>query len=352
VIRETLNYNIHDILTFQINRLKCRDLVKDINLPYSYFESEPVIDPDIVLNIGPFEPQNQDCNLVDYKWHIRKDYIFCSERIGRTAVDVEIIGLENGPTTINVNTNVRKIKQFLFPSVLAQYFILRPIIDFRLLFKGYLSIHAAGAGSEDGAFVFLGRGGTFKTTLTMDYIRKANYKFLGDDRVIVNNDKIYSYPMHIKLFDYRVNRMVTEQYSILDKPGYLFYERATSRNKKTDYVIDKAIVRRFYSIVKSSSDELEFHLRTKQDIVSQILHSHKMETIRGLSLMGMHRGFYDYFTAYSYVFTDSRVAYYWNKYKSLLNEYLKADLYQEIYLPRKYTASTFDQFQSIVQANQ
>jgi hypothetical protein len=351
VIRETLNYNIHNILTFQINRPKCLDLVKDINLPYSYFESESVIDPDIVLNIGPFKPQNQNCYVVDYKWHIRKDYIFCSERIGRTAVDVEIIGLEKGPTTINVNINVRKIKQLLFPSVLAQYFILRPIIDFRLLLKDYLSIHAAGVSNENRAFIFLGRGGTFKTTLTMDYIRKANYKFLGDDRVIVNNGTIYSYPMHIKLFDYRVNRMVTEQYSILDKPGYLFYERATSKNKKTDYVIDKAIVSRFYSIVKSDSDELEFNLRTKQDVVSQILLSHKMETIRGLSLMGMHRGLYDYFAAYSYVFTDSIVSRYWHKYESLLSKYLKADEYQEISLPQKYTNTTFNKFQSITQTS-
>ena len=94
MIRETINYNIHNILSFQINRKKCKDFIRDINLPYSYFETDHIDKPDIILNIGEFTPQNKGCYAVDHKWYVRPDYIYCSEYIGKIKLEVEIIGLE------------------------------------------------------------------------------------------------------------------------------------------------------------------------------------------------------------------------------------------------------------------
>ena len=208
---ENINYNIHDILTFQIKRKRNWEYAKDINSPYSYFETENTINPDIILNIGNFVPKNTNCYLVDYKWFIKDNYIYCSENIGKIKVDIEIIGLETTPTFINVSSNTKLVKQILLPSVLAQYVALRPMIDFKLLCHGYILIHAMAVANERGSSVFLGRGGSFKTTLAMDYTRKLGYKFLGDDRIIVNKKNVFSYPMHFRLFDYRINHMKTEE---------------------------------------------------------------------------------------------------------------------------------------------
>ena len=71
---ESMNYNIHNIITFQINRKKHKDYIRDMNLPYSYFEEEKVDNPDLILNIGDFNPENHGCYLVDHKWYIKENY--------------------------------------------------------------------------------------------------------------------------------------------------------------------------------------------------------------------------------------------------------------------------------------
>lgn len=345
--QETINYNIHNILSFQINRKRCRDLIKDINLPYSYFETEDIEKPDIILNIGDFIPGNRDCYVVDNKWYIKPDYIYCSEYIGKIKFDIEIIGIDSSPTIININTNISKISQLFLPSVLPQYVALRSVIDYKLLCKGFLSIHAAGVVNEKGAIIFLGRGGTFKTSISMDYIRNLNYKFLGDDRIIINKNNAFSYPVHNKLFDYRLNKMKNEDYSLFDKYKYIFYQRFNQCISK--YIVDKVNFSSLYLIAKSNGNDIKAEKLLKKDVATKALKSHKMENIGGPVIMGISKGLYEYFTAYSYVFPYSRIARYWDNYKSMLTEFLYADKYYEISLPRVYTDSTFEGFVNLIQ---
>lgn len=340
--KEIINYNIHNILSFQINRKKYKDLIKDINLPHSYFEAEHIGKPDIILNLGDFIPQNEGCYIVDNKWYIKTDYIYCSEYIGKIKFKIEIIGIETSPTVINVSTNIRKIKQIFLPSVMAQYVVLKPIIDFKLLCKGFVSVHAAAVANEKGAIVFLGRGGAFKTTLAMDYIRNLNYGFLGDDRVILNENYAFSYPVHYKLFDYRVNKMKTEDYSLFDKYKYLFYQK--SKRYIPKYAVDKARISSIYLVSKSNGKEMKAAKLTKSDVITKTVNSHKIENISGPVLMGISKGLYDYFTAYSYVFPDSKISRYWDIYESMLAKYLDADEYYEISFPKTYTKSAFQDF--------
>ena len=339
MIRDTLNYNMHDILSFRINRKRCRDIIKDINLPYSYFETEHGDNPDIILNLGDFIPENEGCYVVDHKWYIKTDYIYCSEHIGKIKFKIEIIGMETSPTIINVSTNIRKIQQLFLPSVLPQHIVLRSIIDFKLLCKGFISIHAAAVANENGAIIFLGRNGTFKTTLSMDYIRTMKYKLLGDDRVIISKTKAFSYPIHNKLFEYRVNKLKTEDYSSFDKYKYLIYQRSNQY-----HIVDKADISSMYLIAKSNGKKMKAEQLPRNDVLIKIINNHKMENINGFSVMGISKGLYDYFAAYSYVFPDSKIARYWDIYGSMLAKFLDADEYYEIFLPRTYTKTTFQDF--------
>jgi len=219
---------------------------------------------------------------------------------------------------------------------------LRSIIDFKLLCKGFLSIHAAAVADEKGAIILLGRGGTFKTTLSMDYVRNMNYKVIGDDRIIINKDNIFSYPIHCKLFNYRVDRMKTEDYSLFDKYKYLFYHKSNQDFGK--YIVDRSTIGAIYLIVKSTGKEMKAVKLPKRDVVIKTVNSHKIENIVGFSLMGISKGLYDYFTAYSYVFPDSKTAIYWDMYGLMLTEYLNADGYYEISLPTTYKGTAFEDF--------
>jgi len=342
----TICYNIHNILSFQINRPGKKDLVEDINLPYSYFKVEHVENPDIILNIGDFTPENEGCYVVDHKWYIKKDYIYCSEHIGKIKFDIEIMGLETNSTIINVKTNLRNLKQVLFPDALPQYITLRSILDFKLLCRGFLSIHAAAVAKEKGAIVFLGRGSSFKTTLSMDYVRNLNYKFLGDDKIILKKDSVFSCPVLYKLFDYRINKMKTESCSLFDKYKYLFYQR--SNNPIPEYIIDKANISRILLISRSNSKKMNVEKIHKSKVLMKTINSHKIENICGLGLMGISKGLYDYFTAYSYVFPESAIANYWDTYRLMLSDYLDADTYYEISLPRVYMDTTFNDFVRLI----
>ena len=93
-MKEALNYNLHDILQFQIARDKKRDFMRDLNLEFSFFEVDAIGNPDIILNIGKFTPSNNDCYLIDHKYHIKENYLYCKDFSGKAKWEVEILGFE------------------------------------------------------------------------------------------------------------------------------------------------------------------------------------------------------------------------------------------------------------------
>jgi hypothetical protein len=225
---------------------------------------------------------------------------------------------------------------------------LKPIINFKLLCKGFVPVHAAAVSKNGKAIVFPGRGGTFKTTLSMDFVRKLDYSIFGDDWVIINKNKVFSFVIHSRLFDYRVHKMKFEDFSIIQKIKYLFHQKFKRYAPKC--IADKANISSVYCIVKSNERKIKAIKLAKSNVIAKTANSHKLETITAAAFTGFKRGLYDYFIAYSYVFPDSKIAHYWDMYESLLNEYLKADEYYELSLPYKYTKTTFDDFINTVKA--
>ena len=343
-----INYNIHNILGIRIKTRKRMDICRDMNLPYFYFEVKQTYSPEIILNIGEFTPQNNSCHVIDHKYHIKENYIYCSEHIGKIKFNIEIINIEKSPVIINVNSNFRHYKQILFPDVLSQYIALRPVLEFVLLSRGFLPVHAAAAANNEGTFIFLGRGGTYKTTLMMDYIRKMNYGFLGEDRIILNNKNVFSFPIHYKLFDYRADYMRTENYSFFDKYKYFQFQKKSV--SKPGYIINKSKISSIFLINKSNTEKMSVKEMARDEVVAKTILSQKMETISGPVIMNCSKGIYDYFTAYSYVFPESKIARYWDDYNLLLTKYLNQNTYYEISLPKHYTESTFDDFTEIIKS--
>lgn len=84
-MKQTWNYNIHNILKFKIMKEKRRlDLIRDINLPLSFFEVEQIDEPDIILNIGKFTPFNNECYLIDHnKYYVKENYLYVDDSAGR-----------------------------------------------------------------------------------------------------------------------------------------------------------------------------------------------------------------------------------------------------------------------------
>ena len=130
------HYNVHDILTFQIVCDDGNNYLPDFNFPFSYFEVESVDNPDIILSIGPFEPNNADCDIVFKKYHIKKDYVYCQEQEGLASWQVEINGLEDETTIIYFNWIRKPLRGFVAPNNLSQVVYLESFLDYKLKKKG------------------------------------------------------------------------------------------------------------------------------------------------------------------------------------------------------------------------
>jgi len=336
-VKEVLNYNIHDILKFQIVREKKKDFMKDLNLPFSFFKTkEEIDDPDIILNIGKFTPLNNNCYVVDHKYHIKENYIYCKDSGGRAKWEVEIFGFEDGATIINYNGRVLG-SEALSPDRVPQSSILQPLIEYKLCKNGYFLIHSAGISNNNKGYILAGRPGAFKSTFMMDFVRRAGFRWLGDDRVIIHKDKVLSFPISPMTVDFKCKYLPTEEFrGFLDKICFVRYLHHNIDCGNCDASIaESSTLDALLFIARTNREAIKKRNVCLEEAVDKLVANNRAE------MMLVH--FYKYMLAYSFVFPDSKIARYWDGLRSGLKEILRDIPIYEIEIPKKYTHGTFQQ---------
>lgn len=343
-MKQVLNYNIHDLLKFQIERDKKRDFMRDLNLEFSFFEVEDMDEPDVVLNIGKFTPSNNDCYLIDHKYHIKDNYLYCKDAGGRARWEVEILGFENGATTINYNGRVLG-SEALFPDRVPQSIILQPLIEYKLGKKGYLLIHSAGISDNNNGYVLAGRPSAFKSTLTMDFVRRARFKWLGDDRVIIHKDKVLSFPISPITIDFKCKYLPTEEFrGFFDKIHFVKYIHHNIDCKSCDASIaESSTLGALFFIARTNREVIKKRRVRLEEAVNKLVENNRAE------MMLLH--FYKYMLAYSFVFPNSKIAAYWDDLRNTLKEILKKIPIYEIEIPEKYDLDVFNEIHKFVEVD-
>jgi len=326
--------------------------MRDLNLEFSFFEVEEIDDPDIVLNIGKFTPLNNNCYLVDHKYHIKGNYFYCKDVGGRAKWEVEIFGFEEGNTTINFNANILGLERILFPDLLPQNIALKPMIEYKLGKKDYFSIHSAAISKDNQAYILAGRGSAFKTTIIMDLVRNGRYNFLGDERVIIYEDKVLSFPIHFLLYSYRSEHLPTENFrSILDKIRFVKYLWNNSDYANSNVLVNSSTLNAIFFIVRTNKPEVRKTPISVKRAVDKLIANEKAEMLRNPSLalsdFGYH--FLKYMLAYSYVFPESEVAKYWGNVREGLKRILRQVQVYEIEMPYKYDQRVFNEISKLIQ---
>lgn len=343
-MKQTLNYNIHNILKLQIVREKRRDLVKDLNLPFSYFETEEELDnPDIIFNIGKFEPSNKNCYVIDHKYHIKDNYFYCKDSEGRIRWEEEIFGFENGDTIVNFKSNIFGLPSILIPDFLPQNLLLRPLIEYKLAEKGYFLIHSSGVSKNGRAYLFAGTGGSFKTSIVMDLIRKAGFDFMADDRIILHKSKVLCFPMHFLTFNFRIKNLPNEDFrNILDRIRLIKYLRSNQSSSCNVPLSEDSALNSFFILEKSNrNNSVERHIIPLKNVVDKLAANNKIEMIKSPMMMGMDFGrYFDYMLAYSFVFPNSQVATYWDDFRDGLERILKNVSMYRVKMPESYNLDT------------
>lgn len=347
-MNESLHYNVYDLATFTINRNRGLRFFNLINLKFDAFKVKSVPRPDIVLNISPFAPASQGCYLVDHGYHVKENYLFCREAEGKAGWELEVSGVEEGNTVVNFWTRRNfSIESLINPDWLAQSFLLR-IIEYKLAGRGSILLHAAAVSKDGKACLLGGRGGSHKTTLCMDFVRRGGYRCLSDDRVIVSGNKVYGFPLHQSLFDFMCGHLETEfAWTFFKKIGYL---RLLLREKEANHPLPEPATAKLLILLEKGKKVLDegFHC-TKNDLVRVLACNNRLEDFTDLMSWGIRSGpFLKCFLAYAYVFPE-----YLNKYKEMVTGALQGFLIEipavRTSLPGTYRKDSFVTVKEIVE---
>jgi len=313
-MKQILSYNIHNILKFQIIRDTTYNWRDRINLKFSYFEVDYVEDPDIILNIGKFVPSCTSCYSVDHKYYIKHNYLYCKDSEGVADWEIQIDGLEDSRTVIHYYGKIRGMSSLLNPDFLAQNFLLK-IIEYKLYLKGYYLAHAGGVSKDGKGYILAGRGGSFKTTLCMDLIRKRGYKLLGDDRVLIGKGSAYSFPMSLWVFSYMLQHLDNEnawKFSHkLDLLRRLWNSRLSIDFGFCEPGPVKVVGISF--INRANITEPTVQQVSGEDISQKLNLNNRLEDYIDISSLGITSGpFLRYLLSYSYIFPDCPLARFFN----------------------------------------
>ncbi len=343
------NYKIYDLLSIQINTIY-KSLMTGLNNPLSFFEvNEEIHDPDIRLNIGRFIPSYHNCYIVDHKYHVKKDYLYCKDSDGKSKWEVEINGFEKSPTIINFYGKPSGKYHYLAPDLLAQDNILLPLIELVLGSKGYLLAHGCGIVEKDEAIVFLGRGGSLKTTIVLNAL-KSNLKIFGDDRLILDtkNKMVYSFPIFPRIFEY-ISRNSDDEYLTLSKKILLALDliRSTSTNSTNSiWQKDPTYIKSIYFIKRKNigGDKIKVQSVEKDIAIKKIIANNKAEMYSSSIPSIKKRNFPEFILAYSYIFPDSMIANYWKRCEISLYQLLKNANIFELTLPEIYNFKSLEKY--------
>lgn len=349
-MKHVLNYNIYDILKFKISKDMRYGLIDIINLKFSFFKVENVDDIDITLNIGPFKPSNENCCLVDHKYYVKENYFYCKDSEGKVKWEVEIIGFEYGHTTINFRDDMHGFNSIINPDFIAQNFLLR-LIEYKLSRKGYFLSHSAGISKNGEAYILAGRGGTFKTSLCMDFIRRKGFEFLGDDRVIIHKDRIFCFPMGIHVFGFMCNHLRNENcWTFFNKVRFAnFLWHLKSENNRSIDVGKPCTLKKLFFMVKTNKDEIVCRDMTFEEVANKLIINNRLEDFIGLSGYINSGPFLKYVLAYSYIFPDKILNRLQEELVAVLNNILENVPIHEISIPSDYSLDLFKRMNEIIE---
>lgn len=328
-----MNYNIHDLLKIKVTGCGKFDLTR--SLKYSFFENDNNFEnADIVLNIGKFQPSNENSDFISHKYYIKENYIYCRDNGKHTSWEVEINGLEEDNTTINFYGRDSGIKGLLFPTFLAQDFLM-PIIEYKLAQNNYFLIHAGAVSKDSKAYAFAGRPGSYKTTLIMDLIRRENCSFLGDDRIIMGETNILPFPISLFLFNFMINYMDTERRTI--KHEICLFKRLLIKHQEQVIPISPAsTLKSLIFLSRWNTNRIDKINISLEDALNKLVINNKSEYV-SYNPNQPSGSFHKYMLAYSLIYPDNMIVKYWRNLYSNLSLIIKNLPVFDLKMPYEYS---------------
>ncbi len=261
------------------------------------------------MEVSDFTPAISGCYVVDHKYYVKENFLYCQDVWGPYKWKIEINGFEEGKTYIRFFSYGIDLKQLIAPGLLAESLILKQILAYHLHKKGHHLVHSASAVKDGNAYLFYGRGGAYKTTLMMNLLRSnEGWSFLGDDLVILGDRIVYNFPLFLGFFDYRFTHLDNEEISLLRKLGLVRYLLSFSKTKIK--ISDSGLPTGIFRCTTWQNKNYYIRQVPLKQNFAYLFETSSMDDYYSpsLSIIGI---FPRYVNAYSFIFPQSKLKHRW-----------------------------------------
>ncbi len=342
-----MNFNIHDLFKFKVEGTN-RRILRHFTRDYSYFETDEKIESELDIVVSDFAPSNNDCYIINQKYYIRENYLFCNDSYKIVKWSLCIKDIENKPIVY--------FKGGLFSEIFLRDYIVEPLIGFKLAQKGYSLLHASSMVIDGKGFVFAGAPGVGKSAIILNLTRD-NTAFLSDEVTLLsNNSMIYSFPSPVRIYynhnlignlhSHNKNMTLKDKFEIRLK--YYIYILSLRYAKFPQYIRTGKLFDKIEKKIPLHS--LVLLSKTTKNEINLVQDIDKKEFVKRLILVNKYqfRYFSKYISAYSYCYPKSEVTSYWRVLENNLFDSVKKVHCYEIEVPFEYDYGSFKEFDNIL----
>jgi len=188
-----LNFNdlVKVKLKIKLSKLGNKIFYKNLLRMYERFEVSSLDFFDLEVNINSSFYRDISKLNIEKGFSVGYNYIFSKYKRKFTQTEVEIIGIDDAKTTVNVKTDI--LGKFIFPTA-----VINSLIGLKSNLKGVCFVHSSGISKQGKAVLFAGDGSSGKTFLVIES-SKRNFNLVADDFTFIGNKVIYNFIRPISL---------------------------------------------------------------------------------------------------------------------------------------------------------
>lgn len=320
------SYDIHGLASLRIEGGSRRGPLHPLAYPYSFFATSNGLDPDLVVRLGPFEPEITTGEIIDHKYRVTEGGLYVRDHARGAMWEMEISGLESDQFRVRFNGAARSGILGLMPEFLAHNVVIRPLLELLIRRTGTAVIHAAAVEKDGVGYVLSGRGGVHKTSLVMDLVRHHDFRYLGDDHVLIQNEKVLAYPYLVDLFDFRVRHLKTEYLTPIGRVLLGLHMAGLCRGHKVSWRIsESAEIGGLVELERRKVEGIRLATLDVPSAVRRMVASTKLELLGGdARKLGVRSNrFLDYLLTYMYGTPESRLNRLWDDVSSQFHDILR-----------------------------
>jgi hypothetical protein len=323
------NYRIYDFLEFQIRTNFNNIRPFNRNIEYEYFLCKKnKVSPSFIINSG-FKNNLHNEN---------QEYCYSSKVIKKKYnYTIKINGLYNDKTILDIDVDYKQWRHY-FAAYVSKNLYVRSLITLHLLRNNSTLIHGGGITLKGKAILFAGRPGVFKTSLIMDSIRDYGAKYFGDENVLINNGKMYPFPLNLQSFIYKVNNYKTENAKNKIQKLALWGTLLLNAKQSKEIIAFPSKVKAIVYIEKGTSFEIKEIDRLE---AYQALYFNEIEELNIApthSLSGIkYNDFYNHLLNYEKKHKGTFQYNFTEKFKTIVSNFVDNTKTYKVTVPKKYS---------------